>query len=89
MYIWVSNFSVIFWRVERLPFLKDQKPLIYAIQQNFGNASPRQLTHLEFIGQFSNVVADTLSRIENFYFLILLILVHCMVKRLAIRTWSV
>lgn len=47
-------------------------------QQNPEKASPRQLTQLDFIGQFltdirhvsgvKNIVADTLSRIEIFSF---------------------
>lgn len=56
----------------------DHKPLMYAFQQSSEKASPRQLTHLDFIGQFStdirhvsgeeNVVADMLSRIETISF---------------------
>lgn len=52
----------------------DHKPLIHAFKQRSDKASPRQLRHLDFIGQFttdirhikgdSNVVADALSRIE-------------------------
>lgn len=52
----------------------DHKPLIYAFQQNPAKASPRQLRHLDFIGQFTtdiqhiagkdNVVADALSRLD-------------------------
>jgi len=53
----------------------DHKPLVYAFNKNQLQTSPRQTRHLEFIGQFStdiryitgktNVVADTLSRIEG------------------------
>jgi transposase InsO family protein len=55
----------------------DHKPLIYAFHQRSDKASPRQLRHLDFIGQFTtaieyisgenNVVADTLSRINEIY----------------------
>lgn len=54
----------------------DHKPLIHAFQQRSDKASPRQLRHLDFIGQFTtaikhisgddNVVADALSRICGF-----------------------
>jgi cleavage and polyadenylation specificity factor subunit 1 len=53
----------------------DHKPLTYAFQQKLEKASPRQFRHLDFIGQFTtdiqhvsgidNVVADTLSRINQ------------------------
>ncbi|GBO17180.1 Retrovirus-related Pol polyprotein from transposon gypsy [Araneus ventricosus] len=52
----------------------DHKPLTFAFKQNHENNSPRQIRHLEFIGQFtsdiryiagsSNLVADTFSRIS-------------------------
>ncbi|GBN92271.1 Transposon Ty3-G Gag-Pol polyprotein [Araneus ventricosus] len=52
----------------------DQKPLIYAFNQNPNKCSPRQLRHLDLISQYStdirhvqgsqNIVADALSRIE-------------------------
>ena len=52
----------------------DHKPLIYAFQQKMEKASPRQLTHLDFISQFTteiihlagseNIVADALSRLN-------------------------
>ena len=52
----------------------DHKPLIYAFQQSADKASPRQLRHLDYIGQFTtkimyvagknNIVADTLSRLN-------------------------
>lgn len=52
----------------------DHKPLIHAFKQDPLHSSPRQARHLEYIGQFttdiqhiegkSNVVADTLSRVE-------------------------
>lgn len=55
----------------------DHKPIIYAFQQKPEKASPRQLRHLDFIGQFTtdirhisgsqNVVADALSRIEEIH----------------------
>jgi hypothetical protein len=55
----------------------DHKPLIYAFHQRSDKASPRQLRHLDFIGPFTtaieyisgenNVVADTLSRIDEVY----------------------
>ncbi|UYV80316.1 hypothetical protein LAZ67_18002376 [Cordylochernes scorpioides] len=53
----------------------DQKPLIYAFQQNLEKASPRQVRQLQYISQFTtsirhvsgkdNMVADTLSRISE------------------------
>lgn len=53
----------------------DHKPLVFAFQQANEKATPRQLRHLDLIGQFStdiqhisgvdNVVADTLSRINS------------------------
>lgn len=53
----------------------DHKPLIFAFRQNPEKASPRQARHLDFIGQFTtdlrhisgkdNIVADTLSRVEE------------------------
>lgn len=53
----------------------DHKPLTFAFQQRSDKASPRQLRHLDFVGQFTtdirhiigedNVVADALSRIES------------------------
>ena len=53
----------------------DHKPLTFAFQQKSEKCSPRQFRHLDFIGQFTtdirhvsgsdNVVADTLSRIED------------------------
>ncbi|UYV65536.1 hypothetical protein LAZ67_3004622 [Cordylochernes scorpioides] len=53
----------------------DQKPLIYAFQQNLEKASPRQVRQLRYISQFTtsirhisgkdNMVADTLSRISE------------------------
>ena len=53
----------------------DHKPLVYAFHQKSSKASPRQLRHLDFIGQFSteithvtgdqNLVADSLSRIDE------------------------
>ncbi|GBM41814.1 Transposon Ty3-G Gag-Pol polyprotein [Araneus ventricosus] len=53
----------------------DHKPLVYAFRQKPEKASPRQLRHLDYIGQFSTniqyikgeeiVVADTLSRIAT------------------------
>ncbi|XP_059488604.1 uncharacterized protein LOC132204244 isoform X2 [Neocloeon triangulifer] len=55
--------------------LTDHKPLTFAFSKNKADCSPRQLHHLEFIGQFStdiqfikgtaNLVADALSRIES------------------------
>lgn len=52
----------------------DHKPLTFAFKQTPEKASPRQLRHLDLIGQFStdirhiagkdNIVADLLSRIE-------------------------
>lgn len=52
----------------------DHKPLIYAFSQKKENASPRQIRHLDYIGQFStkiihlagdiNITADTLSRLD-------------------------
>lgn len=53
----------------------DHKPLVHAFQQRSDKASPRQLRHLDLIGQFTtdvqhiagidNVVADALSRVEQ------------------------
>lgn len=53
----------------------DHKPLVHAFQQASAKASPRQLRHLDLIGQFTtdirhvvgaeNVVADALSRISE------------------------
>lgn len=53
----------------------DHKPLSFAFAQNPDKASPRQLRQLDLIGQFTtdirhiagknNIVADTLSRIEE------------------------
>lgn len=53
----------------------DHKPIIFAFRQNPDKASPRQLRHLDYIGQFTtdirhvagsdNVIADALSRIET------------------------
>lgn len=55
----------------------DHKPLVFAFNQNSENASPRQLRHLNFIGQFStdirhiagveNHTADFLSRISSIH----------------------
>ncbi|GBN94167.1 Transposon Ty3-G Gag-Pol polyprotein [Araneus ventricosus] len=52
----------------------DHKQLTFAFKQNYEKNSPRQIRHLEFIGQFtcdiryiagsSNLVADTFSRIS-------------------------
>jgi len=53
----------------------DHKPLTFAYKQRNEKACPRQLRHLQFISQFStdirhikgadNIIADTLSRIEE------------------------
>lgn len=53
----------------------DHRPLIFAFSKNSDSSSPRQLRHLDFIAQFStdiqhvcgtdNVVADTLSRVQE------------------------
>lgn len=53
----------------------DHKPLIYAFTQKHEKCSPRQIRHLDWIGQFStdmryisgslNVVADSLSRVSE------------------------
>lgn len=53
----------------------DHKPLCFAFHSRKENCSPRQFRHLDFISQFStdirhisgkdNVVADTLSRVEE------------------------
>ncbi|GBN10792.1 Transposon Tf2-11 polyprotein [Araneus ventricosus] len=55
--------------------LTDNKPLIFAFKQKNDKASPRQLRHLQYISQFTtdiqhisgkdNIVADTLSRMEE------------------------
>lgn len=55
--------------------LTDHKPITFAFMQKPEKASPRQLTHLDFIGQYTtdiqhipgkdNIVADLLSRIES------------------------
>ena len=56
----------------------DHRPLTFAFKQKHEKASPRQLTHLDFISQFStdirhisgskNVVADMMSRIDAIEF---------------------
>lgn len=63
--------------VEARPFtiFTDHKPLTFAYSTSRDNCSPRQFRYLDFIGQFStdikfvagkdNVVADSLSRIEE------------------------
>lgn len=63
--------------IEGRPFIlfTDHKPLTYAFQQKADKASPRQLRHLDVVGQYTtdirhisgidNVVADALSRIES------------------------
>lgn len=53
----------------------DHRPLIYAFQQKLDKSTPRQLRHLDLIGQYStdiryikgadNVPADSLSRVET------------------------
>lgn len=53
----------------------DHKPIVFAFHSRKENCSPRQFRHLDFIGQFTtdirhiagkdNVVADTLSRVEE------------------------
>lgn len=53
----------------------DHKPLLHMFNKNFEQCTPRQLRHIDFIGQFTsdirhisgndNVIADMLSRIEN------------------------
>lgn len=53
----------------------DHKPITFAFQQKLEKCSPRQFRHLDFIGQFTtdirhisgkdNIVADTLSRVEE------------------------
>lgn len=53
----------------------DHKPICYAFNSRKDNCSPRQFRHLDYIGQFTtdirhisgkdNVVADTLSRIDE------------------------
>lgn len=62
--------------VEGRPFtlFTDHKPLTFAFQQKEDKCSPRQLRHLDYIGQFTtdirhvkgtdNVVADALSRVH-------------------------
>lgn len=62
--------------VEGRPFIlfTDHKPLTFAFRQKEDKCSPRQLRHLDYIGQFTtdirhvkgtnNLVADALSRIE-------------------------
>lgn len=55
----------------------DHCPLTFAFSQNMEKSSPRQTRQLDFIGQFStdlrhisgkdNVVADTLSRVEDIF----------------------
>ncbi|XP_055308134.1 uncharacterized protein LOC129572210 [Sitodiplosis mosellana] len=55
--------------------MTDHKPITFAFLQNPEKASPRQLNHLDFIGQYTtdiryipgkdNIVADLLSRIES------------------------
>jgi transposase InsO family protein len=53
----------------------DHKPIIFAFHERKANCSPRQYRHLDFIAQFTtdirhisgkdNVVADTLSRVDE------------------------
>ncbi|GBP61502.1 Retrovirus-related Pol polyprotein from transposon 17.6 [Eumeta japonica] len=53
----------------------DHKPLCYAFHERKNNCSPRQFRHLDLISQFTtdirhisgknNIVADTLSRVEE------------------------
>lgn len=55
----------------------DHKPITFAFQQKLEKCSPRQFRYLDYIGQFStdiqynacsnNVVADTLSHIEEIH----------------------
>ncbi|GBN64296.1 hypothetical protein AVEN_26197-1 [Araneus ventricosus] len=55
--------------------LTDHKPLIFAFKQKNDKASPRQLRHLQYVSKFTtdiqhtsgkdNIVADTLSRMEE------------------------
>lgn len=55
----------------------DHKPLSYAFHERKSNCSPRQYRHLDFISQFTtdirhisgkdNVVADTLSRVDELH----------------------
>ena len=55
--------------------MTDHKPISFAFFQNPEKATPRQLNHLDFIGQYTtdiryipgkdNIVADLLSRIES------------------------
>ncbi|CAK1583786.1 unnamed protein product [Parnassius mnemosyne] len=63
--------------LEATPFTiyTDHKPLCFAFRERKANCSPRQFRHLDYISQFStdiqhiagkdNVVADTLSRVEQ------------------------
>lgn len=59
----------------RCHILTDHKPLVFAFRQKLEKASPRQLRHLDFIGQLTtdirfisgqeNTTADMLSRIQS------------------------
>lgn len=74
MYASIKHFKSIL-EAREFTIFTDHKPLVFACNQKNEKASPRQLRHLDFIGQFStdirhisgvdNVVADTLSRINN------------------------
>ncbi|GBM40818.1 hypothetical protein AVEN_137322-1 [Araneus ventricosus] len=73
-------YAIRFFRyfVEGCVVFTDHTPLTYAFEQNHENNSPRQIRHLEFIGQFTtdiryiygsaNFVADTSSRIAEISF---------------------
>lgn len=64
LYIWVSNFSGMFWKVKRLPFLRITNHWFTC----FNNIWKRQLTHLDFIGQFSTDTYPTRVERGKYYF---------------------
>ncbi|GBO04142.1 hypothetical protein AVEN_72623-1 [Araneus ventricosus] len=74
VYAYVRHFSYML-EGRNFTIYTDHKPLIYAFTQKHEKFSPRQIRHLDWVGQFStdiwhiagsiNVVADTLSRISE------------------------
>jgi hypothetical protein len=72
-----SNTSDIHWKVEHSWCKPTTNRLFTLFIRDQSKASPRQLRHLDFIGQFTtaikhisgenNVVADTFSRIDEVY----------------------
>lgn len=74
MYASIKHFRSIL-EARAFTIFTDHKPLVFAFQQKNEKASPRQLRHLDYVGQFStdirhisgkdNIVADTLSRVNE------------------------